>query len=74
MTVYVKAEGVDLRIPVPLATLPLLPKKKLLQMGLRDRRAAWQLYHALRWSRAHFPGLEMVHVWMANGDEVIVRL
>ena len=77
MTVYVKTGNIRLWFPVPLLLLrlaPLVPDKYIPEMGLDIKKATLALYRALKQVRRDFPGLELVHVRSAGGEEVIVKL
>ena len=77
MTVFVKTGKLRLWFPVPLFALwlaPLVPEKYMPETGLNDRKAAREIYWALKQAHRDFPGLELVHVWSADGEEVIVKL
>ena len=77
MTVFVKSGKLRLWFPVPLFVLwlaPRVPEKYMPETGLTDCKAARELYWALKQAHRDFPGLELVHVRSADGEEVIVKL
>lgn len=77
MTVYVKTGKLRLWFPVPLFFLrlaALFPDGFISEVGLDSRETALALYRALKQARRDFPGLELVHVRSADGEEVIVKL
>ena len=77
MTVYVKAGRLRLWFPVPLFFLrlaALVPERYYAEMDLGSKDTALALYRALKQAHRDFPGLELVHVRSADGEEVIVRL
>lgn len=77
MTVFIKTGKLRLWLPVPLLTLrllPLVPENIIPEIGPYDKETALELYRVLKRARADFPGLELVHVRSADGDEIIVKL
>ena len=77
MTVYVKTEKLRLWLPVPLVLLRLVtlfPDGFISEIGLDSRETALALYRALKQAHRDFPGLELVHMRSADGEEVIVKL
>ena len=77
MTVYVKTGKLRLWFPVPLVFLrivTLFSDDFIVEIGLNSKETALALYHALKQARRDFPGLELVHVRSADGEEVIVKL
>ena len=77
MTVFVKTGKLRLWFPVPLVFLRLVtlfPDDFISEVGLGSRETAFALYRALKQAHRDFPGLELVHVLSADGEEVIVKL
>ena len=77
MTVFVRTGKLRLWFPVPLFFLrlaPLVPEKYLPETGWNDRETAREFYFALKQAHRDFPGLELVHVRSADGEEIIVKL
>lgn len=77
MTVLVKSGKIRLWFPVPLSTLrllPMLPDEFISGTGLDNEETALELYRALKQARRDFRGLELVHVWSADGEEVVIKL
>ena len=76
MTVRIKTGRLRLWFPVPLAALrllPVLPDSMFSEVSV-DQDTARALYRALRQAKKDFPGLELVHVQSADGEEVVVKL
>lgn len=77
MTVYVKADNIQLWFPIPLSALRLLslvPGKFIPEMGFDKEETNLELYRALKRARRDFGRLELVHVRSADGEEVIIKL